>query len=355
MDDDAFIDKLADMILEFDKYEQNVKAQSALLTRLRHVDTQPISTATISVKLDHAIDIEKLYCNLRLVTGSDWKAFLDTGTIKTVVKRVYDGKRSTEPGEDQAEQPEEPAEEQPAEEQPAEEQPAEEQPAQEQPAQEQPAEEQPAEEQPAEEQPAKKKRCFNNCIILAFEETHEGCNDHRNNNKAIKFFKNGNLHITGCVHVRDCVISLVLDRIIPLLNDVLDDTYKMVDFDVQLVNTNTDIGMDVDQARLNDVMQSHETCETSMLIPSQHPAVRIYRYDPAKIMVFAKGQIIINGPSPNVVLAARKDIMTVLESFADLLVPRNDAAATAQASRKKKAPKQAPKKSPKRRRKEKVK
>ena len=250
-----FLNRLRLSIAEFDAYEDAIARQSSRLKNLSHVTTQRISTATILVTLDKALDLKEL-------DAAICKASQDSTLEKLLEVQGHIRVRV---------------------------------------------------------QPRENKRSFNNCVTLSFEELpwQDGhAVDCAYNNKAIKFFSNGNLHITGCVHVRECVVDLVAKRVLPMLDTLLNSTtiFSMTHFDIQMINTDTSLDRDV----MLDDLKTY--CDTQheyvpFLNPEQHLALRLVCKDKGHtIMLFSNGKLLINAPTPGKVVAARKYILDLLDT-----------------------------------------
>lgn len=261
IDFQGFLERFNVCVAEFDAYDDAVAKQSAALKHLSHVKTQNISTATILVTLTpKSLDLKSLDRAIREATenGSLDKLLEVHGKIKARVKPREENKKS-----------------------------------------------------------------FNNSITLSFEEVPwdgRSAEDRAYNNKAIKFFSNGNLHITGYIHVRDCVHGLVAKRVLPLLGALLKVdpmTYFLTDFDVQMINTDTSLERDVLisdlKTYLDRTMTQHDY--VPFYNQEQHLALRLSCKERGHtIMLFSNGKLLINAPTPGEVVAARKFIIELLDA-----------------------------------------
>lgn len=80
----------------------------------------------------------------------------------------------------------------------------------------------------------KKTRTFQNAVIVRYP--REGPD---RNNKAIKIFCNGSLHVTGCKSVEECTkVCDIVCGALDLCHRVPHGTFRITSFNIQLINTN---------------------------------------------------------------------------------------------------------------------
>lgn len=147
---------------------------------------------------------------------------------------------------------------------------------------------------------------FENAVILKYV-------DKPANDKAVKIFCNGGLHVNGCRTLAEC--TGVCDKVCRMLEFIYDAAGKSADrkgrggaerfaitgFDVQLINTNMKLDHCFDLRALRAILYDEMDMDAEFE-PERHPAVNIkFRAKTDKegrnvtILVFDSGNVIVTG------------------------------------------------------------
>jgi TATA-box binding protein (TBP) (component of TFIID and TFIIIB) len=138
-----------------------------------------------------------------------------------------------------------------------------------------------------------------NCVIYKFHITEK-------RKCAIKIFRNGKFHITGCKSA--CEAMRILSNI--LLS--IDPTATITDFQVQMINSNFHFQRAIDLYELAKIFQLRQ--EPYNYNKDHHHAFR-FKCEGVSVLVFMSGSVIITGAkSSDTLLAAYKKIVGVVES-----------------------------------------
>ncbi len=139
------------------------------------------------------------------------------------------------------------------------------------------------------------KKNFLNCIIFKYNP-----NNRLKNNKAIKLFSNGSLHITGAKSGDDA--KDIIDKVTRVLTCILAAKtpiiHKEQSFDVQMINTNFSVDRAINLTALQSVLKSKYN--TTAFTKDKYPGLKFKSTSSENkkkftTIVFVTGNIIITG------------------------------------------------------------
>jgi TATA-box binding protein (TBP) (component of TFIID and TFIIIB) len=175
----------------------------------------------------------------------------------------------------------------------------------------------------------KKKKTFQNSIILKYSEKKPGLN-----RKAIKIFCNGALHVNGCKRVEEFIgvcriVCDVLNFIYKREQQDASQMFNLGKFDVQLINTNLVVNHKLNLSAVSDFleMEADDNIQVDYDV-SFHPAVNVKnsvnRRD-VTILIFNSGSIIITGVvTAHELVESYKFVTSFLHRHLDNVVSVND-------------------------------
>lgn len=162
---------------------------------------------------------------------------------------------------------------------------------------------------------------FNNAVIFKYIDSKAG-----RNNKAIKIFCNGNLHITGCKEMKECLeVCEIVCRILEIVNGVEQGLYHLKGFTVQMINTSFKLNRMLDITVLRKIMIEEQLLDNVSYRPEDHAGLNVKfgttdgnnRIRDVTILVFQSGEVIITGVvNPEEMLEAYKFIATLVKDNA---------------------------------------
>jgi len=197
----------------------------------------------------------------------------------------------------------------------------------------------------------KQKKTFQNSVIFKYSQPNL-----RRNNKAVKIFCNGSLHVNGCKSVGEFleVCNIVCDMLNLMYTDLREirnganrgeeeekwaekekteneegydkyPVFALEKFDVQLINTNFVVPHKFDLPKLRDLIEERSGIDADLDV-AFHPAINLkYQVDDREvtILVFNSGSIIITGVvKSNELLDSYKFITNFLEEHLSAVVVR---------------------------------
>lgn len=116
--------------------------------------------------------------------------------------------------------------------------------------------------------------------------------------KSVKLFINGNVHVTGCRSLEE--YTRLMHHICRFMDHLFPDssrTCKVMDIDIQMVNTNFSVGRGLDLSRLKRILLDQGMCATydREVYPGLNLKVPTSAGREASVLVFISGNIIITG------------------------------------------------------------
>lgn len=138
----------------------------------------------------------------------------------------------------------------------------------------------------------KEKQSFYNQISVYFEDEVSKRN--------IKIFKNGKLHITGERQVTENVmIANDVCRMLEMLYEKPEGSYQVVNFDIQMINTNFRVNTGFMLSNFRDAVSKHPDVQRVTYEPDTYPGLnmKLKLPDGAQVtaLVFNTGNVIITG------------------------------------------------------------
>lgn len=138
----------------------------------------------------------------------------------------------------------------------------------------------------------KEKQSFYNQISVYYEDERS--------KKNIKVFKNGKLHITGEKNVRENVmIADDMCRVLEVIFEKPVGSFKVLNFDIQMINTNFRVETGFILSNFKDVVSKHPDVERVTYEPDTYPGmnmkIRLSSGSQVTALVFNTGNVIITG------------------------------------------------------------
>ena len=137
-----------------------------------------------------------------------------------------------------------------------------------------------------------------NCVVYKFRISEK-------RKCAIKIFRNGRLHVTGCNSAQEA------ERYIKDVLGTIDPAATIVDFEVQMINSNFAFQCAIDLYELARILEERQ--EPFSYNKDHHHALR-FKADNVSIMVFMSGSVIITGgKTPESLFEAYKKLVCIVE------------------------------------------
>lgn len=116
--------------------------------------------------------------------------------------------------------------------------------------------------------------------------------------KSVKLFINGNVHVTGCRSLEE--YTNLMQHICRFMDHLFTESSKkckVIDIDIQMVNTNFSVGRGLDLSRLKRILLDQGMCATydREVYPGLNLKVPTSAGREASVLVFISGNIIITG------------------------------------------------------------
>lgn len=161
-------------------------------------------------------------------------------------------------------------------------------------------------------------KSFYNCITLKFTVDKKG--------RAVKVFSNGRLHLTGPRSIEDAMA--IGEAVCGFIGGILGQTLRVVDFDVQLVNSNFAIQHAINLVELSKA--SNAQGYHTRLDPERHAGVQIRVVCASgravSCIVFHTGNVLITGYNqPGQFVEVLRVLLSLLGSGDGMLTPLEDA------------------------------